>query len=103
MRRIFRGMAALSAVLLGACSVLVPAPVPVVYDCDGGKEFAITFLPGDAGAQIEFDRMRFQLRREPAASGTRYVCDVMSFTAQGETAQLDIQDQPTYRGCRARR
>lgn len=93
----------LSTFLLGACSTLAPKPVPVVYDCDGGNEFAITFLPGHEGATIEFNRMRFQLRHEPAASGVRYVCDVMAFTGQGEHAELAIQDQPAYRNCRARR
>ena len=98
-----RRLIALSALFLGACAALAPKPVPVVYDCEGGKEFSITFLPGQDGATIEFDRMRFHLRHEPAGSGMRYVCDVMTFSGQGELAELAIQDRPAYRNCRARR
>lgn len=94
---------ALMGSVLAACAGLGGSPAPVVYDCAEGRQFAITFLPGEAGADIEFDRMRFHLRREPTASGMRYACDVMTFTGKGDLADLDIQDRPAYTSCRARR
>jgi membrane-bound inhibitor of C-type lysozyme len=93
----------LATLVLAACAGFGQKSAQVVYDCADGKQFAITFLPGEAGADIEFERMRFHLRREPTASGKRYACDVMTFTGKGDIADLDIQDRPAFISCRARR
>lgn len=103
MRRQLRTTVILVAIGLTACAGLDQKPAPVVYDCAEGRQFAITFLPGEEGANIEFDRMRFHLRREASGSGMRYACDVMTFTGKGDLADLDIQDRPAFTSCRARR
>lgn len=89
--------------LLASCSLMQPAPEPVTYACDGGKEFRMTFLPDDQGAEVEFSRMHFHLRREKTGSGMRYACDVLTFTGQGESASLDIQGDPSWQNCRVKK
>lgn len=94
---------ALAATLLAGCALLQPPQQPVTYACAGGSEFTITFLRGDAGADIFINRMRFHLRQEPAASGVRYACDVLTFTGQGNDAQVEMDGSLAYRNCRALR
>lgn len=95
--------ALLAATLLAGCAALQPPPQPVTYACAGGSEFTITFLRGDAGADIFINRMRFHLRQEPAASGVRYACDVLTFTGKGNEAQVEMDGSLAYHNCRALR
>jgi membrane-bound inhibitor of C-type lysozyme len=92
------------ALLLAGCAGLdrpPSAPVaPVNYACEDGRTFSVSFAPGGAAAVIDINRMRFDLRQEPAASGIRYACDVLTLTNRGDEAQLEIQGEAAYTGCR---
>ncbi|HJV28210.1 MAG TPA: hypothetical protein VJ673_21215 [Aromatoleum sp.] len=95
----------LAASVLAACST-VPQREPlqiVDYVCEGGKGFAVTYLPGQEGALIDIEGNRFALRAE-TDDGTeqRFACDVLTLWRRAELARVDMQDQHLYENCRAR-
>ncbi len=95
----FRILIMACGLTLAGCSSLQAPPEAARYVCDEGRQFSIAFSPDASGANIEINRMRFHLRREAAAE-RRYACDVLTFSAAGETAEVAIQDAPAYRNCR---
>ena len=85
-----RAALALAALaLLGGCAFAPPGTV--AYRCTDGSRFELRANRGGDGAHVVFDGMTFGLRREPAATGARYACDVLSVWTDGTGARLDVQ------------
>jgi len=95
-----RGLAASAAVALALIAGCASAPPETVsFRCEDGTRFALRVNRAGDRADIMFDGMTFGLRREDAATGTRYACDVLDLWTDGAAARLDIQG--SLRQCRA--
>ena len=87
--RVSAPIAVAALALLGGCAAAPPETLD--YRCADGSRFELRVNRGGDGAAIMFDGMTFGLRREAAATGARYACDVLSVWTDGSGAQLDVQ------------
>jgi hypothetical protein len=94
----------LAAGFVAACSTVPREPMQIVdYVCEGGKGFAVTYLPGQDGALIDIEGSRFRLQAEAADGGEqRFGCDVLTLSRRAELARVDMQGEHLYENCRAR-
>ncbi|BAL25292.1 hypothetical protein [Azoarcus sp. KH32C] len=95
----------LVASVVAACSTVPRSePVKIVdYVCDGGKGFAVTYLPEQDRALIDIEGSRFRLQAESAdGAEQRFGCDVLTLSRRAALARVDMQGEHLYENCRAR-
>ncbi|MDD9176366.1 hypothetical protein ERW49_16420 [Aliivibrio finisterrensis] len=85
--------------LLAGCSSTMPdmgTAQPVNYQCDGGKNFQITF--NEDKALLQLPKEDYALKRAVSASGMKYISDdgmpdisaAIVFHGKGDEARLDL-------------
>lgn len=92
---------ALAIAAISGCATAPKPAAPVAYRCEDGRQFTLDVAPSGDAATINISGMNFQLFREPAASGTRFGCSVLTVSRDGDVAEVQMEDAPYFRNCRS--
>ncbi len=92
---------ALVVVIISGCAPVAQKPAaPVAYRCDDGRDFTLDVAPSGDAATINLKGMIFQLLREPASSGTRFSCGVLTVSREGDVTEVQMENEQFLRNCR---
>lgn len=87
--------------MISGCAPVAQKPAaPVAYRCEDGRDFTLAVAPSGETAIVNLSGMSFQLLREPASSGTRFSCSVLTVWRQGDVTEVQMENEQFLRNCR---